>query len=270
MSGVSLATFPTNVTDETSQTKREIPDRKSVGNLVGSLRVIELQLVAFIIIFAASGVVPLVDMLFPLFSTAYFILLSRLVFPSHRLGSKFTPGSQAVFRESKFFRFYVVVGTIIGLFLPLAFVFGGFARGDDHAVRSATPHLFLLSFQILTENVLNGFSLLSPPVRALVPLLYTTRRIFVIIDWIFDVWVHKNLPVDAKIQESAWFWFGRSLAAANLGYFTINLFGFVIPKFLPAAFEKYFEDKYEINSKMREDKFSPNANKSQPEDKKSD
>lgn len=100
------------------------------------------------------------------------------------------------------FRMYVVVGTTVGLFLPLAYVLGGFARGDEHAVRSATPHLFLLSFQILTENVISGLSLFSPPVRALVPLLYTVRRIFVIMDWTKDVWLNKALPANAPIKVS--------------------------------------------------------------------
>lgn len=91
----------------------------------------------------------------------------------------------------------MISGTTIGLFLPLAYVLGDFARGDDHAVRSATPHLFLLSCQILTENVISGLSLFSPPVRALVPLLYTVWRIFVIIDWSKDVWFNKSIPVNA-------------------------------------------------------------------------
>ena len=94
----------------------------------------------------------------------------------------------------------MVVGTKIGLFLPPAYVLGGFARGDEHAVRSATPHLFLLSFQILTENIISGLSLFSPPVRALVPLLYTVRRVFVIADWIKDVWVNKTLPANAQLK----------------------------------------------------------------------
>lgn len=106
---------------------------------------------------------------------------------------------------STLFRMYVVVGTTIGLFLPLAYVLGGFARGDEHAVRSATPHLFLLSFQILTENVISGLSLFSPPVRALVPLLYTVRRIFVIMDWMKDVWLNKSLPANAPIKVSIFY-----------------------------------------------------------------
>ncbi|PRQ29626.1 hypothetical protein RchiOBHm_Chr5g0015841 [Rosa chinensis] len=46
--------------------------------------------------------------------------------------------------------------------------------------------LFLLSLQILTENVISGLSVFSPPVRALISLLYRVRRIFVILDWICE------------------------------------------------------------------------------------
>jgi hypothetical protein len=45
------------------------------------------------------------------------------------------------------------------------------------------------------------------------------------------------------VQEGSWFWFGKSLALANTVYYTINLFVFLIPMFLPRAFEKYFESR---------------------------
>lgn len=239
-----------------------------MGGVMGSLRVIELQLVAFIMVFSASGLVPLLDLLFPALTTAYLLALARFAFPSH--GTTVSSGSQEIFQGSRLFRFYVVVGTTIGLFLPLAYVLGGFARGDDHALRSATPHLFLLSFQMLTENIISGLSLFSPPVRALVPLLYTVRRIFVIIDWVNDVWVDKKLPANAPLKDTAWCWFGRSLAVANLVYFSINLFGFLIPRFLPRAFERYFRERDEIHAKTAEDKHSAAINKTQPRDKKAD
>jgi hypothetical protein len=201
MSGVSLAVAPRSEPDKSSTyaTKPSQQEQQAVvGGVMGSLRVIELQLVAFIMVFSASGLVPLLDLLFPALTTAYLLALARFAFPSH--GTTVSSGSQEIFHGSKFFRFYVVVGTTIGLFLPLAYVLGGFARGDDQAVRSATPHLFLLSFQILTENIISGLSLFSPPVRALVPLLYTVRRIFVIIDWVNDVWVNKTLPANAPFK----------------------------------------------------------------------
>lgn len=165
------------------------------GGVMGSLRVIELQLVAFIMIFSASGLVPLLDLAFPAFASAYLVVLSRLVFPAPS-----APAAPEIFQGGRLFRAYVVAGTTVGLFLPLAYALGGFARGDDHAVRSATPHLFLLSFQILTENIVSGLSLFSAPVRALVPIMYTVRRIFVVLDWLNDVWVNKTLPANADFD----------------------------------------------------------------------
>lgn len=198
MSGVSVAVPPSWI-EETTPAAVAPPKQQQAsagGGVMGSLRVIELQLVAFIMIFSASGLVPLLDLVFPALASAYFIALSRFVFPSVGSGGE----SPEIFQGSRLFRVYVVVGTTVGLFLPLAYVLGGFARGDDHAVRSATPHLFLLSFQILTENIISGLSLFSPPVRALVPMLYTVRRIFVVLDWMNDVWVNKTLPANAELS----------------------------------------------------------------------
>ncbi|KAK9276572.1 hypothetical protein L1049_006107 [Liquidambar formosana] len=277
MSGVSLSVAPRTEPDKTTSTStatkpQEKPphhyqrqQQSVVGGVMGSLRVIELQLVAFIMVFSASGLVPLLDLIFPAFTTVYLLILARFAFPAH---GSVSSESNEIFQGSGLFRFYVIVGTTIGLFLPLAYVLGGFARGDEHAVRSATPHLFLLSFQILTENIISGLSLFSPPVRALVPLLYTVRRIFVIMAWVNDVWRNKTLPANAPFKDIAWYWFGKSLAAANLVYFSINLFGFLIPQFLPKAFERYFMEKDEIHAKTAEDKRSAAANKSLLTDKK--
>ncbi|XP_062109551.1 uncharacterized protein LOC133821034 [Humulus lupulus] len=277
MSGVSMAMAPRSEPDQTATTtdakhhhkrlQQKLEQPAVAGGIMGSLRIIELQLVAFIMVFSVSGLVPLLDLVFPAFASAYLLALSRLVFPTNC--DHGTTTSQELFHGSKLFRLYVIMGTAVGLFLPLAYVLGGFARGDGHAVRSATPHLFLLSFQILTENIISGLSLFSPPVRALVPLLYTVRRIFVILDWIKDVWVDQTLPANAPFKDVGWFWFGRSLAVANLGYFAINLFVFLIPRFLPRAFDRYFSERDEVHAKMAEDKRSAAFNKSQPyQDKK--
>ncbi|CAA7400577.1 unnamed protein product [Spirodela intermedia] len=256
MSGVSLAVAPR--TEPEGAAKRPAAEEATVGGVMGSLRVIELQLVAFIVVFSASGLVSLLDLAYPAFVSFYLLALSRFAFPS----SGAAAASPEVLRGGRGFRVYTAVGTTVGLFLPLAYVLGGFARGDEHGVRSATPHLFLLSFQILTENVLSGLGgAFSPPVRALVPLLYTVRRIFVIIDWVSDVWTHKPLPPAAPpappFREAAWVWFGRGLAVANLAYFSVNLFTFLIPRFLPRAFERYFKDRNELLPKTPADKRPP-------------
>lgn len=45
------------------------------------------------------------------------------------------------------------------------------------------------------------------------------------------------------MQDQLWIWFGRGLAAMNAIYYSLNLFGFLIPFFLPRAFEQYFHDR---------------------------
>ncbi|XP_027918637.1 uncharacterized protein LOC114177469 isoform X2 [Vigna unguiculata] len=183
MSGVSLAVSG--------------PEEQGSMTFMGSLRVIELQLVAFVLVFSASGLVPLLDLAYSGLISIYLMLLARFAFPSHGHG----PGP--MFHGSRLFQMYVVVGTVVGLFLPLAYVLGGFARGDKHAVQASSPHLFLLSFQILSENVISRFSMFSAPVRAMVPLMYTVRRIFVDIDWVSDVWLNQTLVTNANLQVVA-------------------------------------------------------------------
>ncbi|XP_006653329.2 uncharacterized protein LOC102715576 [Oryza brachyantha] len=252
MSGISLAVGPRSDPDHAAERQQQQPPSTMLGGVMGSLRVIELQLVAFIMVFSASGLVPLIDLAFPVATTVYLLLLSRLAFPA--LHSKLPPSSASssheIFRGNSLFQVYVVLGTTVGLFLPLAHVLGGFARGDDGAVRSATPHLFLLSCQILTENVVGAVGAFSPPVRALVPLLYTVRRVFIIVDWVYDAWANRR---GATVQDAAWVWFGRYLAVANLLYFSTNLLVFLIPKFLPRAFDKYFRMRDEAYAKTAED-----------------
>lgn len=253
MSGISLAVAPRSDPDHGAERQ----PAAMLGGVMGSLRVIELQLVAFIMVFSASGLVPLIDLAFPVATTLYLLAISRLAFPPLHAkldAATSSAASQEIFRGSKLFQVYVMLGTTVGLFLPLSHVLGGFARGDDAAVRSATPHLFLLSCQILTENVVGSLGVFSPPVRALVPLLYTVRRVFVIVDWVYDVWANKVITRSATMQDAAWIWFGRYLAVANLLYFSINLFVFLIPKFLPRAFEKYFHMRDEVHVKTAEDK----------------
>ncbi|XP_076884046.1 uncharacterized protein LOC143533053 [Bidens hawaiensis] len=200
MSGVQLA-----VAHGLEPPKPAVDHHRRPPNMMGSIRWIELQLVAFVMVFSAIGLVPLFDLVFPAVTTAYLLILSRLAFPGAAKNKETNNNNKnnndiIIIQPNTMLRVYSLVGTIIGLFLPLAYVLGGFARGDNEAVRSATPQLFLLSFQILTENVVSGLSLFSAPVRALVPMLYTVRRMFVILDWIQDVWVHKSLDENARVQ----------------------------------------------------------------------
>lgn len=109
MSGVSLAVGPRTDLDKTTSSSGEKGRWSGMtaaggGGLMGSLRVIELQLVAFILVFSASGLVPLLDMVFPAFASVYLFALSRLAFPSHGVSN--TPPE--VFHGSKLFRFFPI------------------------------------------------------------------------------------------------------------------------------------------------------------------
>lgn len=77
MSGISLAVAPRSDPDHGSERQ----PTAMLGGVMGSLRVIELQLVAFIMVFSASGLVPLIDLVFPVATTIYLLAISRLAFP---------------------------------------------------------------------------------------------------------------------------------------------------------------------------------------------
>ncbi|KAB1224530.1 hypothetical protein CJ030_MR2G007117 [Morella rubra] len=92
MSGITLAVAPRTDPDEASTAATNPPQQKPshhhqhqqqtvMGGLMGSLRVIELQLVAFILVFSASGLVPLIDLVFPAFTSVYLLALASLGIP---------------------------------------------------------------------------------------------------------------------------------------------------------------------------------------------
>lgn len=232
MSGLSLAVGP-------REGSSPVQAEQQSGGLMGSMRTIELQLVAFIVVFSASGLVPMMDLIFPVFVTLYLFILSKFVFPSyHKEG-----GRMEVFHGSRNFQLYLMLGTVLGLFLPLAYVLGGFARGDRDAVKACTPHLFLLSTQVLSENLVSNLGIWSPPVRAFLAAIYSARRIFSLAHWVDVQYSSKPLPPEPMFNDHAWIWFGRALSIANLIYFSINMFCFIIPRFIPRAFQRYHESK---------------------------
>eukprot|EP00897_Mesotaenium_endlicherianum_P010593 jgi/Mesen1/9562/ME000640S08898 len=226
MSGLTLAAGPR------AKPPPLMPDYKPpapVGGLVGSVSFLQVQMISYISVFTISGLVPYSELLFALFVFVYIVVLSAFVFPN-TYGKK----PPAVFAGRRYFQLYVVGGTALGLFLPLGYVFGSFTRGDQVGVQAATPHLFLLSCQILAESIIGEMSSVSLPVRALVPCLFTARRIISISSWLREV----NRPENAL---GVWTDFGRLLAIANAVFWSFNLFVFLVPIFLPLAFKKHFE-----------------------------
>lgn len=240
MSGIQLAAGNSVVPGLGKEREREKLDGAKIegGAIGGSVSFLQIQMIAYIVVFSVSGVVPFTDMAFVVFATIYVLVLSRSVFPP--LGQGLPP---PVFRSHGLFRLWVMLGTVIGLFLPLAYVLGGFSRGDHMAVQGATPHLFLLASQMLTENFMAGLSFFSLPIRALTPILYSARRLVSIGAWIRKVFA-TPVPAATLLETgiaAQWPLFGRCLALANLLFWSLNLFGFLIPFFLPRAFKKHYE-----------------------------
>lgn len=231
MSGISVAvTRPVEMLS--SEEKAALPAVRR--SYYSKISFVQLQLLAYTLVFAVSGLVPLEDLLTAFVVTVYSIALSLLVFPT-----KGTEVPANLFSFHRWYPLYVALGSVIGLVLPLAYILGGFAKGDQSSVRQAIPPLFLLSFQLLTENVIMHLPWMSLPVRALVPLIYTARRVLTLLAWVrylFESEEMRRIPL-----SDPWAAFGRGLAITNLGFWSANLSLFIIPMFLPRAFEKHFE-----------------------------
>nr|AND01125.1 hypothetical protein [Linum usitatissimum] len=173
------------------------------------------------ILLVATSSVTLHHPLFVIFSAAYVYFLSKFSFPRNS-----TPNDSVFSRSNKLLSNYVLVGGVVGLFLPAAYIL---LSGE--AVRfAAAPHLFLLASQVFMEGVSFAAGV-SIPVRAFVPVFYNSRRIFSIVEWI-----------EFEFGESGGGGgvLGKVLAVANLGFWGYNLFGFLLPVYLPRVFRRYY------------------------------
>ncbi|OMO68378.1 hypothetical protein CCACVL1_19971 [Corchorus capsularis] len=139
----------------------------------------QLNCLAVMIITAASGMVSLEDIVFLLFSIVYMYLLLKVAFPNIN-----SPKDSMVFDpRNKILRLYVTVGAIVGLYLPVAYIFEGILEGDKEGIQAAAPHVFLLASQVFMEGL--AFSdRFSIPVRVYVPVFYNSRRIFTLVEWL--------------------------------------------------------------------------------------
>lgn len=139
----------------------------------------------------------------------------------------------------------------------MAYILGGFSRGDTESVLASSPHLFLLSCQILTENVIHGFRGVSLPVRALTPILYNAVRLTSLYRWVTRVLTRDAPPISSEVlgrpliiwsllvnrDVNLWSSFGKALAVVNWLFWHFNLFGFLVCVFLPRAMAAYYQGK---------------------------
>ncbi|KAJ4824957.1 hypothetical protein Tsubulata_014978 [Turnera subulata] len=198
----------------------------------GFLSFRQLNALALVVVLAASGMVSPEDFAFVVFSIIYMYFMARVAFPCLN-----PPKDSTIFDpKNKVLGLYVLVGAVIGLFLPIAYILEGIFEGDKQGIKAAAPHVFLLASQVFMEGV--AFSdRFSIPIRAFVPVFYNSRRIFTIVGWLRD-------EVSKEEQENGGsarrLHIGRALAAANLAFWSFNLFGFLLPVYLPKAFRKYY------------------------------
>ena len=212
---------------------------------MGSFSLLQLHVTGLIFVLTSSGLVPILDIAFALFTSVYMVFLNRMVFKPVSAGK---PPNVMV--GDGMAQKYAILTAGVGLVLPAGYVLGAFVQGDQKALKAASPHLFLLACQILSENVVFSLDHVSLPIRALVPLFYNTRRLFTLMTWV-KVDMHKGLesvggmpdghPGTPLFTAAQWIVMGRVLAVLNIVVWTINLFVFLIPVLLPKTFKKHYE-----------------------------
>nr|GMC68483.1 Interleukin-16 like [Ipomoea batatas] len=188
----------------------------------------QLNVLAVMIVLSASGMVSIEDLGFVLFSIIYLYFISEAAFPQTN-----PPWTGSVFGQTnRTLRLYMLTAAVIGLLLPLAYIFEGIVEGDKEGVKAAVPHLFLLGSQVFMEGVASTdrFSL---PVRVFVPVSYNAKRIFTLAEWL-----RSEISKDQKRR----LYVGRGLAVANMAFWCFNLFGFLVPVYLPKAFKIYYSN----------------------------
>ncbi|PQM36527.1 uncharacterized protein Pyn_00991 [Prunus yedoensis var. nudiflora] len=149
--------------------------------------------------------------------------------------------------QSKMVRLGPILGAVIGLVLPIAYIFDGFLEGDKQGIRGAALHVFLLASQAFVDGV--AFSdRLSTPIRVFVPVFFNAKRIFTLVDWVrneFSKGYGDDYGCGSASAAARRLSLGRWLAIANLVFWTLDLFGFMLPIYLPRAFKKYYSAKTE-------------------------
>ncbi|XP_068639216.1 uncharacterized protein [Aristolochia californica] len=189
----------------------------------------QLNALAIMIVFAASGMVGPEDFAFTFFSLFYVFFLNKVAFPAS------SPHAEQVFGNSKLLPLYVLIAAFVGLFFPIVYIFEGILEGDKEGIKAAAPHVFLLSSQVFMEGVTfsRRFSL---PIRVFVPVFYNTKRLFTLFEWMRA----EIAKVEGEHGSSRRLLVGRGLAVANLALWSFNLFGFLLPVYLPRAFKRYY------------------------------
>lgn len=194
-------------------------------------------ILAVIILLSVSGMVRPQEFAFAIFTVIYMYFLSMVAFPIIP-NSTYPPIFTS--KQLKLMGVYVVVTGIIGLIAPFAYITEGVFRGYKESIEPAVPHFFLLLCQVFMEGV--GFSdKFSLPIRVYVPVVYNSVRIFTLMEWLRDEFSKEIIGGDGSSSSSAArIYVGRSIAVTNMVLWCFNLFGFLLPVWLPKIFKLYY------------------------------
>jgi hypothetical protein len=178
-----------------------------------------------------SGYVRPLDVLLVSFLTGYFLILG-MVARSLRVDNV-TPVLPALppqghvptlvsnplgytFTNSRQYDLFLKCGVLVGLLAPILACLRYTLEHQTVAARACARPIFFLCFQALSEAVSRSRRVMTPlPIRILIPVAYNAVRLGYLWNWSF---CPANLG-----------WVGRSLALANLMYWALNLFGFLLP-----------------------------------------
>ncbi|XP_020112612.1 uncharacterized protein LOC109727125 [Ananas comosus] len=184
----------------------------------------------------------------------YLFLSPPSSFPPTTTATATSPSPPPSFTRNKpIFSVYVAVASLLGLVLPMAYIAHGLLLSSDDddngALAAAAPHLFLLAAQLFLEGAAaaSGFSL---PAFAAVPIAYNSRRMFALADWVRrEAARAADGPGVSTLQVLA----GRVLASANLVFWAFNLFGFLLPIYLPWALKTHYSAHYKDDESKDKD-----------------
>jgi hypothetical protein len=178
-----------------------------------------------------SGYVRPLDVLLVSFLTGYFLILGMLA-RSLRIDNV-TPILPALppqghvptlvsnplgytFTYSKQYDLFLKCGVLVGLLAPILACLRYALEHQTVQAQACARPIFFLCFQALSESISRSRRVMTPlPIRILIPVAYNTVRLGYLWNWSF---------CPANLGSV-----GRSLAVANFLYWTLNLFGFLLP-----------------------------------------
>lgn len=192
-----------------------------------------------------------IDMLLVTFLSGYFCLLANWSKLTSRTGVPSLPALPPqghvpvqlsnplgyTLSQSTVYTSWLKLGIFLGLIAPLIWIchhtYGG---GLLDAALAGRP-LFLLCCQAISESLSRRFLITTPlPIRILIPIAYNTLRL----TYLWKFVVAPGLG-----------WAGLALAISNFVYWSVNLFGFLIPvatmKYMRAHF--FFVEAQQVTTR---------------------